>query len=66
MSKRAKINDDPAWFNMDMRTTIKNDLTAAVSVLQVVLDEPQIFDAVVKYYEDFRQKAIADRAKSKE
>jgi len=56
VEKAPKIND--AWKNADLTQWCKKDLTAAISFLMLVNDNPEILRLVVNALEEWRVKMI--------
>lgn len=66
MSKKTIDNPTPkapttipdAWKTMDLEQALKRDLTACVSLMSLILNDPSIFAVVWKALEDHRQLMI--------
>lgn len=72
MSKKGKqleaangtLNDQ--WKKMDLSKVLVMDLTAALSLLNMIRDTPEIFQAVLKAVEGYRDRMVVQEQKQKE
>lgn len=54
MSKKEKID----WKTMELSSVLDEDLTAAISLLSLIRDQPHIRLVVLKALEEWREKMI--------
>jgi len=46
------------WKKMDLKAACRNDIAAAISVLDLILNKPELFQAVVTALEQWRNQMI--------
>lgn len=71
MSKNGKKVDAPQvppvdWKTFDIRKSTVQDLHAAISLLCLIRDKPDVYEAVVKALEDYRHRLIVMEEEQKE
>lgn len=71
MSKKQKPVSGPIakrpidMSTIDLRQSLKVDLTACIALLGMISESPEIQDAVLKKLEDFRQDSLKNQGETK-
>lgn len=71
MSKKAKEilaekGKNQEWKNMDLSKVLSMDLTAAISLLNMIRDTPEVYQACLKAIEAYRDRMVLQEEKQKE
>lgn len=49
---------EKSWKTIDLNKVIREDLQAAISVLDLILQKPELYDIIVKAVEDWRSNLL--------
>lgn len=62
IDKKATLDK---WRDMDLKKVVRQDIQAAASLLLMIRDTPQIFDAIVEKIEDIRAEMLKNERREK-